>query len=231
MKSIRLLIAVISLLLILSGCGELQYTQLANTAPENTAEPVQSDAEASGLTVYFIDVGQADSILVTCDGAAMLIDGGNAEDSDLVYAFLESHGIERLDYLVATHAHEDHIGGLPGALNYAEVGTALCPVTEYDSRVFDNFVKYLGEQGVSITVPEPGDTFELGGADATVVGPIKQSDDPNATSIVIRLDYGDTSFLFAGDAERAEEQDILDAGYNLSTDVLKVGHHGSESAT
>jgi competence protein ComEC len=221
-KILRLFAAVISLILLLSGCADF----LPNT-PDTPPEALSG----SCLTVYFIDVGQADSILVTCDGAAMLIDGGNAGDSDLVYTFLKDHGIERLDYLVATHAHEDHIGGLPGALQYAKVGTAFCPVTEYDSKVFDNFVKYLEEQDVSITVPKPGDSFELGGADATVVGPINPSDEPNATSIVIRLTYGDTSFLFAGDAERAEEQDILDAGNDLSADVLKVGHHGSESST
>jgi competence protein ComEC len=115
-----------------------------------------------GFKVYFLDIGQADSALILSDGRSMLIDGGNVPDSDLVYAFLKGKGIKHLDCVVATHAHEDHVGGLAGALNFAKVDTALCPVTKYDSKAFDNFVKYLGRQGVSITVPKYGDTFKLG---------------------------------------------------------------------
>ncbi|GHU88983.1 competence protein ComE [Clostridia bacterium] len=190
------------------------------------------ESEPNGeLTVYYIDVGQADSALVLCGGAAMLIDGGNAADSDLVYTFLKNHEIDKLDYIVATHAHEDHVGGLAGALSYATVDTALCPVTEYDTKAYKNFVKALDKQGVSITVPKHGDAFKLGDAEVKIVGPINQSDEPNNMSIVMKITYGGTSFLFTGDAERAEEADILDAGYDLSSTVLKVGHHGSDTST
>ena len=188
-------------------------------------------AGQTGFAVYFIDVGQADGALVVCDGKTMLIDGGNAEDSDLIYSFLKSHDISYLDYIVATHAHEDHVGGLAGALNYAKAGIALCPVTGYDSRPFNNFVKYLDRQGVPITVPQAGETFELGGADVRIVGPTRQYDEPNNMSIVLKITYGETSFLFTGDAEREEEQDILEEGYDISATVLKVGHHGSETST
>jgi competence protein ComEC len=192
--------------------------------------PSVTDA-ASGLTAYFIDVGQADSALVICGESSMLIDGGNAADSNLVYAFLKEHGVSHLDYIVGTHAHEDHIGGLAGALNYATVDVAYCPVTDFDSKAFQNFVKHLSEQGKSITVPKYGDTFALGDASVKILGPINPSDEPNNTSIVMKITYGETSFLFTGDAERAEEADILEAGYDLSATVLKVGHHGSETST
>ena len=112
-----------------------------------------------GLEVHFIDVGQADAALVACDGRYMLIDGGNAEDSDLIYSYLERRGVRHLDLMVASHAHEDHIGGLSGALNCATVDTALCPVTEYNSKVFQNLVKYLEAQGKALTVPEQGLTI------------------------------------------------------------------------
>jgi competence protein ComEC len=130
-------------------------------APERPGGAPANPSSDAGLTVYFIDVGQADAALVVCGEAAMLIDGGNVADSDLIYAFLKERGITQLDYIVATHAHEDHIGGLAGALNYAAVGVAYCPVTEFDSKAFQDFVKYLDEQGKSITVPNDGDTFML----------------------------------------------------------------------
>ena len=205
------------LLFSLSGCGG-----------QGSAAP---PAEGGSFEVHFIDVGQADAALVVCDGHYMLIDGGNAEDSDLVYSYLERHGAKHLDYMVASHAHEDHIGGLSGALNYATVGEALSPVTEYSSKVFQNMVKYLGDQGKSLTVPEPGDKFDLGSAKVEILGPVKEYDDTNDTSIVLRIDYGSTSFLFTGDMETGAERDLIDAGANLKATVLKAGHHGSDTST
>lgn len=187
--------------------------------------------EGGSFEVHFIDVGQADAALILCDGESMLIDGGNAGDSSLIYAYLEEEQVDVLDYIVCTHAHEDHVGGLSGALNYAQAEVALAPVTDYDSKAFRNFVKNLNRQGAAITVPEAGDSFSLGSAQVMVVGPISPSDEPNNTSIVLKVTYGETSFLFTGDAEREEEQEILDAGYNLESTVLKVGHHGSNTSS
>ena len=188
-------------------------------------------AEGGSFQVHFIDVGQADAALVICDGHYMLIDGGNAEDSDLVYSYLERHGAKNLDYMVASHAHEDHIGGLSGALNYAKVDTALCPVTEYSSKVFQDMVKYLEQQGKSLTVPAPGDKFDLGSARVEILGPVQEYDDTNDTSIVLRIDYGETSFLFTGDMETGAEKDLLESGANVRATVLKAGHHGSDTST
>ena len=209
--------------------GETQQEEAYKPVEEQsytTAPPVDSSFE-----IHFIDVGQGDCSLILCDGKAMLIDGGEASESSKVFAYLKKLGVNHLDYIVATHAHSDHIGGLSGALNYASVDMALCPVTSYDSKTFSSFTKYLGLQRVSITVPEPGDALSLGNASVTILGPQKSYEDTNDTSIVMKVVYGKTSFLFTGDAERTAEADILDAGYDLSATVLKVGHHGSDTST
>lgn len=198
------------------------------TQPEATVPP--SVPNASGFKVYFIDVGQADAALVVCDGKTMLIDGGNSADSNLIYSFLKKKGVSHLDYIIATHAHEDHVGGLSGALNYATVGTVYCPVKSYSSSAFNNFVKNVEKQGKSITVPSRGAQFSLGGASCTVLA-VNTSSDTNNSSIVLRIVYGSTSFLFTGDAEREVEQAMIDRGVPLKSTVLKVGHHGSYTST
>ena len=161
----------------------------------------------------------------------MLIDGGEASQSSKVYAYLKEHGVDHLNYIVASHAHADHVGGLSGALNYATVDVALCPELDYDTKTFQSFVKYLGQQNVSITIPHAGDVFELGSATVQILSPLRNYEDSNDTSIVMKVVYGETSFLFTGDATRIAEADILDAGYDLSATVLKVGHHGSDTST
>lgn len=203
------------------------------TSPTTSSETSTSlhSPSNSSFSVHFIDVGQADAALVLCDGEAMLVDGGNVADSSLIYAYLHKLSVDHLDYIICTHPHEDHVGGLAGALNYAKVDHALSPVTDYDSKAFNNFVKYLDEQNVSITVPSAGDTFPLGSAMVEILGPVRTSTEQNNLSIVLRVVYGNTSFLFTGDAEREEEQDILDTGYALQSTVLKVGHHGSANST
>ena len=229
MKQLRIFLIVI-LLSLLIGCTDALDDTSENL--EDASVIIQSpDENQSELEVHFIDVGQADASLLICDGHAMLIDGGNAEDSNLIYSYLKSHNITKLDYLVCTHAHEDHVGGLSGALNFATVGTTYAPVENYDSKAFKNFVTYLDKQNLSITIPSHGDTFTLGSASCKIIGPIYASDEPNNTSLVIRVVYGETNFLFTGDAERVVEQDILNAGYDVSSTVLKVGHHGSDSST
>lgn len=224
MKKTAYRIAAFAVCLCLLFCGRAD-------ALDNGRSP-DTIPKGSGFAVHFIDVGQADAALVLCDDSAMLIDGGNAADSSLIYSYLKKLSLDHLDYIVCTHAHEDHVGGLAGALQYATVDHALAPVTEYDSRAFKSFVKYLDEQDVSISVPVAGDTFPVGSANVEVLGPVSpDTDDLNDTSLVLRITYGETSVLFTGDAEQEEEQEILDSGAELKSTVLKVGHHGSENAT
>lgn len=223
MKHLKLFSILLALCL-LTGCA---ITPPAS--PETTAPPTASGADT--LTVHYIDVGQADCALLECDGEYMLIDGGNVEDSSLVVSYLESQGVEELSAVVCTHAHEDHVGGLPGVLAVYPTEAVYAPTRTYSSGCFDDFVYYSDQQGLTIQIPEPGDAFSLGGASVTVLGPVQSYADPNNTSIVLRVQFGDTRFLFTGDMETTAENDMLDYGMDVQADVLKVGHHGSNTST
>ena len=223
------LTVIVLLLTTLGGCIMPEDT-LNDGTTADTSDSV-SVPENSSFAVHFIDVGQADAALIVCAGQTMLIDGGNAEDSNLIYSYLQKQKITHLDYVVCTHAHEDHVGGLSGALTAATVGTVLAPVTDYDSKVFQNFVAKARERGREITVPRAGDVYQVGDATVTVLGPQKAYDETNDTSIVLRVVFGKTSFLFTGDMESSAEKDLLEAGVELKSTVLKVGHHGSTTST
>ena len=216
----KLLTLFLILSLLLTGCS----------LPTEPAAPVSGD----GLTVHFLDVGQADCALLECGGEFMLIDGGNRDDSQLVVSYLEQQGVERLFGVVCTHAHEDHVGGLPAVLAVYPTQAVYAPTRTYASKVFDDFVYYTDQQGLEITIPAPGDTWTLGESSVTVLGPVKSYPDTNNTSLVLRVCYGDTAFLFTGDMETEAETDMLDywkSRVNWQADVLKVGHHGSNTST
>lgn len=189
-------------------------------------------AQSSGLTVHFLDVGQADAAVLLCDGHAMMIDGGNAADSQFVYAYLtKTLGLNQLDVMIATHPHEDHIGGLSAALNACRVGKVYSPVVTWNTKVFASLEKYAGQQGLSLTIPQKGEQFSLGEAVVTFLSDGQGFSGTNDMSLVVRVDYGATSFLFTGDAEWDAEHALLSDGAKLSCTVLKVGHHGSETST
>lgn len=211
----------------------LLLTALLSLSPAGSAIVQAADAAntAATLTVNFLDVGQGDAAVIQCGGQTLMIDGGPSKRSDYIYSWLKQHSVTTIDYMIATHTDADHIGGLSGALNYANVGTAYCSSTTGTTKTFNNFVKYLAKQGKSIAVPSVGTSFALGNAAVQILGPIGTSDEPNNTSIVAKVTYGNTSFLFTGDAEREEEQALLNSGADLSSTVLKVAHHGSASST
>ena len=198
---------------------------------ETETETETEDLSGSSFEIYFLDVGQGDSACVICDGKTMLIDGGPVSASSLLYSFLKYHGITHLDYVIATHPDTDHIGGLAGALNYATADKALCTVTEYESKPFNNFIKYLQKQGGELSVPDIGRTFELGKSKVTVIYPEAGAVNTGNTSIALRIEYGGTSFFFTGDCEDGDEKSMIESGAILKSDVLKIAHHGSRSST
>ncbi len=189
---------------------------------------------ATGLQVHFLDVGQGDCAIVLCDGKSMVIDGGPVSASRAVFSYIRNTlQLDHIDYVVSTHPHVDHVGGLAAVLNAAPVDLVLTPTLEWNSKAFRKMMEYAQLQGTPVIVPEEGDTLQLGGALVTVLhcwpGAIQEGR-ANDSSIVLRIDYYDTSFLFTGDAEDWSEYMMIDAGVPLQADVLKVSHHGSRTA-
>ena len=214
-----------------SGLPGLPNGGSADVTPGPAASAGQTLDENAPLQVHFIDVGQALSVLVECDGQFMLYDGGNVDDGSLVVSYLQQQGVEELQYVFCSHAHEDHVGGLAAALAYFPAHHVYAPVTEADTKCFRDFVKYTQQQGLAVEVPAAGTVWQLGSATVTQLGPVAQYSDTNDTSLVLRLDYGSTSFLLTGDMEADAERDLVNTGANLKADVLQVGHHGSSTST
>ena len=186
---------------------------------------------------FFKEAGNGDSILV-CNDACMLIDAGHNSDGPAIVKNLKDLGVKELKYLVGTHPHEDHIGGLDDViLSNITVGEVMMPDKTADTKTFRDVLLAIQEKNLEINVPEPGETYSLGDDSFTILGPISPDESANNNSIVILYEHhcddgtSVSTFLFAGDAESKEEKEILASGRLKRVDVLKVGHHGSSTST
>lgn len=215
--------------------AEGDHAEGTEAVPVGAGDEKTSEAETeplpSDFKVYYINVGQGDASLVMCDGHAMLIDGGPGSQAGTVRSFLEVRNVKHLDYVIATHPDEEHIGGLVGALDYATAGEVLSPVKEDDGASFKELVSCLDRQNVEVTVPKAGDRFSIGGAEVVILGPTELSEEENNNSIILKVSHGDNSFLFAGDAETEEEELVMGSGADVKSLVLMVAHHGNASST
>ena len=185
------------------------------------------------LSVHFINIGEGDAILLIQGEYAMLVDGGPVDTATVVVAYLQNQGIAHLEYLVATHPFADHVGGLPVVLRNIPVAHILLPMVYHDTPIYNNFLFAVEESSANVAVPFAGHTFELGDATITVLSPNPTDQWENRAnySIVMRVEFGSTSFLLTGDAMREAESNLLNGQANLSSDVLKVARHGAASAT
>lgn len=182
------------------------------------------------LSVHFLDVGQADCQLILLpDDKVMMIDAGNNDDADLIMDYLDNLGINRIDYLVGTHPHEDHIGSLDTVINNYDIGTVYIPDAETDTKTFRDVKKALSDKNIGAVLTSDGMTIHSSDdVQITTVAPTRDYEDLNNQSIVVRLTYKDASFLFTGDIETDSENDIT---MDISADVLSVPHHGSSTST
>jgi beta-lactamase superfamily II metal-dependent hydrolase len=200
-------------------------------------------ASGDELRVHVLDVGQGDSVLVIAPGGkTALVDAGNPGNGKKILAALQREGVAQIDLLVATHAHADHIGAADEVIKGITVSNVLDSGVPNTTKNYEDFLKAIKDRGVTLIEATPNQTFDLGnGAILTVLGPTEPlftkdqlrsgGNEPNANSVVLRLDYGEFSMLLTGDAEAQTEQRLIERDSRLDADVLKVGHHGSKYAT
>jgi len=233
------LIAIIfclALVLIAAGCTGPEETPLETTS-EQMAPTIntQNTVTLSGqnLTVHFLDVDQGDSILLEIDGKSMLVDSGESDQGKVVTAYLQDQGISTLDYVVATHPHSDHIGGMNDILNNFQVERFVDSGYSHTSKIYENMLTTIDTKNIPFEVVRAGQTIDFDPAvDIEVLNPASAySDELNENSVVLKVTYGNTSFLLMGDAGLESEENIMEAGYDVDSDILKVGHHASTSGS
>ena len=222
------IITIISFIIVLATAilgGEL----FLKTDKNSEAMQISSNVVSDKLEVDFIDVGQADSILVSNKDETMLIDAGNNENGNDVVKFIKEKGIKKINYLIGTHPHADHIGGLDDVINSdLEIENVYMPKIQTNTKTFEDVLDALKNKNLKVTAPKKEDTFKIGDANCEVMtDSILDKDNLNLSSIVIRLEFGENSFLFMGDAETENEKTINWP----KTNVLKVGHHGSNTSS
>ncbi|MCM1022622.1 MAG: MBL fold metallo-hydrolase [Prevotella sp.] len=203
---------------------------------------ISKDAD---LEIHYIDVGQGDCSLIKWEGAAVLIDCGERENAGKVLGYLEEQGVEKLDIIIATHPHSDHIGALGDVISGIDAERVIAPKVSSDmtptTKTYERFLNALRDKAMKLTAAKPGTVYTLAGRTSRsadkqppkleILAPVDDYDDLNDYSVVVRLTYGNTAYLFTGDAESRAEKDILASGAEVGADVLKVGHHGSSTST
>jgi len=190
------------------------------------------DFDGGELTVTFIDVGQGDSILIQQGGNAILIDSGAFHQRERVINTLDSLGVTSLDYVIATHPHADHMGAMSAVIDTYDIGHVMMPYATNNTVAFERMLESIANNNLRIERPVPGNMIIAGNIELEIVAPnAERYSNLNNHSIITRLGWGDTSFLFTGDAEVLSENEVLENGFNISANVLDVGHHGSSTST
>ena len=219
--------ALLVLIILVSGYFYTTYFDNKNITKDVTTNVKQTINESSSnLKIYFVDVGQADCILINDNNEYGLIDAGNNEDGEKIVKYFKDLGITKFKYVFGTHAHEDHIGGMDNIIENFQIEHFYMPDTITTTRTFEEVLDALEEKNIAFETPEEDENLTFSDTVFKVLHVGKDKRDLNDTSIVLKLTYKNTSYLFMGDATSSVEKDILDK--DIKSDVLKVGHHGSQ---
>lgn len=222
---VMLIAAIVALVYLVMGGDLLEKIGLKEPA----REPLENSIE-----LHVIDVGQGDSTLIRTPEGDILIDAGPQSDSDALEAYLDGMGVDTLEYVIFTHAHEDHIGGEAVVFKGRTVKNVIISPQEATTNIYMSLLDDIEKSGATLIVAEPKATYELGELKMKILGPIKESySNINNSSVIMKVTYGSTSFMLSGDAESGSEKEMLEH-YSLSElncDFYKSGHHGSKTAS
>ena len=216
----------IILCLLLFACG----CQVHN-AQAVGSESANAQGTSNELVIYYIDVGQGDACLVEYNNHFMLIDAGDNDDETLMVDFLKEKKVKTLDYVFGTHPHADHIGGLDAVINNFDIKKLYMPKVVENTKTFEDVLTAIESNNLKVNSPEVGKTMYLDNVQIQILAPIKQYEEMNDNSIVLKISYQNFNCLFTGDMQSESEQDVLSINTNIKSDVLKVAHHGSNSSS
>ena len=202
------------------------HTSVPAASIEQTAVPSVDGA----LNVYFFDVGQGDATLLAGPNWTIVIDAGRHNRSDVV-PLLQSAGVESIDLLIGTHPHADHIGQFPQMLETFPVREVWMCGESHTSRTFERALDAILSSGAAYHEPRAGESFRMGSALIEVLHPVELTGDLNESSIGIRVTFGQVSVVLTGDAEAPSERAMIQRGHNLSAQILRMGHHGSQTSS
>lgn len=236
MKKYSVLICLLILsVFMLAGCQQnpvKDATAAESAAGQETAESAAGREDEDNIKVHYINVGNADAILLQQGGFSMLIDAGENKNGKMVVEYIKNLGITKLDYLIGTHPHSDHIGGMDDVIYAFEIGQIIMPKVSHTTKTYEEVLIAAKDKGHKITGAKSGQTYSLGNARAEILSPVKDKyENLNEYSVVLRVTYENNSFLFTGDMEKYNEKELLQANVNLFADVLKVAHHGSSTSS
>ncbi len=243
-KRRNLTMSIVAIVVVFIGIITLNsYNNFSSTIPtwnslfnETQQNDSTLDAPDDGdMSVSMLSVGQADASLISVGEKHMLIDGGEIDESTKIISELNERGVKTIDIIIATHQHADHIGGLAQIIDMFEVDKIIMPKLQDSlvptSKTYENLLNAISRKGLSITPANVGDVYKLGDATVDILGPTQQFDNLNDMSVVAKITYGQSEFLFTGDAEDVAERSLVESGADIDCDVLSVGHHGSSTST
>lgn len=232
---LALLVLCFTFILNFESIKNFNWNSLIETTANSSNSETKNESFDLGMSVHFLDVGKADCCYIECEDKRILIDAADKEPTNVVVEYLERQNVKKLDLVVVSHPHRDHIGQMSNVIDNFKIGKFIAAKVPDNITptyaTYEKMLRTLNKNKVKIEYVKSGKKFEIGNMKIEILGPINYHNNLNSNSIVMKITYGEVSFLFTGDAEKPEEEDIVNSGANLKSTVLKVGHHGSKTSS